>query len=509
MNTSLGLQMFLVSPLIVVVLGALLLLLWEAFSSRAKATVSQTGECVGQDCAGWMTVGILVVAAFFGAATGGLAGPGQTAFSGFVYVDPFSTFMGVVLLFGSMLAVLLGMGKLSAQGIEAKSEFYALVLFATAGALMFVAAAELVTLFVSLEIMSLALYALCGSALRLRRSAESALKYFLLGSFSSAFLLYGIALLYGVTGTTFISAVSREIAGNASPILMLSLGLMLVGLVFKIGAVPFHFWAPDVYQGAPTSVTAYMACVIKAAAVAVTLRVLWVAFEDVQQFWIGAVWTLAVLTMCGGNLIALRQRSVKRMLAYSSIAHAGYMMIAFLAPGDTNGGGAAILYYLIGYTLMTMGAFAVILGVTSEGESERDHDHISKFYGLSERAPLLAALMALFMLSLAGIPPGLAGLLGKFYIFGAAIRADYVGLVIIAVLNSAVSCYYYLRVIVAMYFMKSEAGDKAEPVEALPALTPALLSVLGVCSLGVVLFGLFPGLLHDSAAAVMLGFAGP
>lgn len=521
MTSSLGFDLFLSLPLVVLVLGALLLLLLESISPARKSgsgdsphVTSLDGNVVdgvrGHERAGWITAAVIFVSAICAAATGGLASPGQTAFGGFIYVDPFTQFMVVVLLFGSLLAVLLGLGLLGAQGISARSEYYSLLLFATAGAVMFVSSAELVTLFVSLEIMSLALYALCGAALALRRSAESALKYFLLGSFSSAFLLYGIALLYGVTGSTFIADVSRSLAAGVPseswPVLMFALGLMLVGLVFKIGAVPFHFWAPDVYEGAPTSVTAYMACVIKAAACAATLRVLWVAFDSVHEFWAGAVWTMAVLTMCIGNLVALRQRGLKRMLAYSSIAHAGYMMVAFLAPGSTNGGGAAILYYLLAYTLMTMGAFAVVLAVTSERDSEREHDDISRFYELSERSPLLAVLMALFMLSLAGIPPGLAGLLGKFYIFGAAIKADYVGLVIIGVLNSAVSCYYYLRVIVAMYFIKAESVEGLQQFPAIRPLTPALLGVLGVCSVGVVLFGVFPGLLHDSAAVVMMGF---
>jgi NADH-quinone oxidoreductase subunit N len=492
MQQSIAYQMFLVAPLLILTLGALVVLLLDGF--RVSTNVK-----------GGVTIATLLIAALGAAAAGGLSSPGQTAFNGFIYVDPFSVYMNVILLFGSLLALLLGFDRLSEQGVEAGTEYYALLLFSTAGAMVFVGAAELITLFVGLEIMSMALYALCGSALKLRRSAESALKYFLLGSFSSAFLLYGIALLYGLTGTLFISKIAVVIGGVHSPLLMVAMGLMLVGLVFKIGAVPFHFWAPDVYEGAPTSITAYMACVIKAAAFAASLRILWVAFEQVQTFWVGAVWTIAVLTMTLGNLVALRQRSLKRMLAYSSISHAGYMMVAFLAPGDAAGGGAAILYYLVAYTLMTMGAFGVVLAVTSSGgpSEARNHDDITRFNGLGTTKPLLAAAMALFMLSLAGIPPGLSGLLGKFYIFGAAIRADYVGIVIIGVVNSAISCYYYLRVIVAMYFVEADA----ENAKMQYLITPSMASVLCMCALGVVLFGVFPSLLHDSAAFVMMGFS--
>jgi len=489
MQQSIAFQLFLIAPLLILTAGALVVLLLDGF--RISANVK-----------GAVTIATLLLAALGTAASGGLSSPGQTAFHGFIYVDPFTIYMNIILLFGSLLALLLGYDRLKEQGIDAGTEYYALLLFSTAGAMIFVAAAELITLFVGLEIMSMALYALCGSALKLRRSAESALKYFLLGSFSSAFLLYGIALLYGLTGTLFISKIAVTIGGVDSPLLMVAMGLILAGLVFKIGAVPFHFWAPDVYEGAPTSVTAYMACVIKAAAFAASLRILWVAFDQVQSYWAGAVWTIAVLTMTLGNLVALRQRSVKRMLAYSSISHAGYMMVAFLAPGDEAGGGAAILYYLVAYTLMTMGAFAVVLAVTSSNDGSKDQDDITRFNGLGTAKPLLAATMALFMLSLAGIPPGLAGLLGKFYIFGAALRADYVGIVIIGVINSAISCYYYLRVIVAMYFVEADAEDQ----KVVYVVTPSLASVLCMCALGVVVFGMFPSLLHDSAAFVMMGF---
>lgn len=489
-SATLGNDLVLVLPVIIVSLGSLLILCGEAFikGNWPKATVSAL---------------VLGLAALSGQVAALTSRAGGTLFGGFVYGDPFTLYMQLILLFGALLALLMGIDRLREQGIAASSEYYTLLLMATAGAMIFVAAAELITLFIGLEIMSLALYALCGSALSQRRSAESALKYFLLGSFSSAFLLYGIAILYGLARTTSIVALSSALGNLNGPMLYFGMGLLLVGLIFKIGAVPFHFWAPDVYEGAPTPVTAYMACVIKAAAFAAVMRVLWVGFEHVAPFWTGAIWIMSLLTMTLGNVVALRQRSVKRMLAYSSIAHAGYMMVAFLAPGAELGGGAAILFYLVAYTLMTMGAFGVVMVTTGAYSNHQAPDDISRFHGLSVVRPELAALMALFMLGLAGIPPGVAGLLGKFYVFGAAIKAHYTGLVIVAVINSAVSCYYYLRVIVAMYFIDPD------PVE--ESLLPRPMGIpmagaLAVCAVGVLLFGIFPSLLYDSAAAVMLNF---
>jgi len=376
--------------------------------------------------------------------------------------------------------------------------------------MIFASSAELITMFLGLETMSMALYCLCGAALGRRRSAESALKYFLLGSFSSAFLLYGIALLYGLTGTTSIPAIAGSLAGADQSILFFSLGLMLVGLIFKLGAVPFHFWAPDVYEGAPTPVTAYMACVIKASAVVAALRVLWVGFGGQIVFWSGAVWLIAVLTMVIGNLAALRQRGLKRMLAYSSVAHAGYLLVAFLAHGVELGGGAAILYYLIAYTFMTMGAFAIVLSVTGQASGDQpgeklggdvlQSDDISRFNGLGYRRPVVAIVMSLFMLSLAGIPPGMAGLLGKVYIFTAAVKAQYVGLAIIGVLASAISCYYYLRVIVAMYFLEGESVTAPARVDA--SATPAFVGAVGVCAIGVVYLGLNPEPFYEFARSI-------
>jgi len=433
--------------------------------------------------------------------------PGKIVFSGLLYADSYAAFISSVIILGSLLAVLFGLGRLDQEGVDSPIEYHSLLLMSTAGAIIFANAAELITLFVGLEIMSMALYCLCGSALGLKRSSESALKYFFLGSFSSAFLLYGIALLYGLSGSTEIVNVAAYIANSErSALLLLSMGLVLVGLAFKIGAVPFHFWAPDVYEGAPTPVTAYMACVIKAAAVGAALRVLWLAFGSLVIFWSGFMSLLAGMTMILGNIVALRQRSLKRMLAYSSIAHAGYLLVAFMVPGDQYSGGAAALYYIVAYMVMTMGALGVVLAVTSAHASEARSDDISHFNGLGHTSPFLGVVMSLFMLSLAGIPPGMAGLLGKFYIFSAAIRANQpylTYLTIIGVLSSAISCYYYLRVIVAMYFIESDGEEKVAPVGF------SMAGALAICAVLVVVLGVFPSVLYDGVAHVISGTFGP
>lgn len=426
---------------------------------------------------------------------------GLTVLQGFVYADPFVMFFSFVIIAGALLSLLIGMEKLKQERIESPAEYYALLLFSASGALIMASAAELITLFIGLEIMSMALYCLCGAALSLRRSAESALKYFFLGSFSSAFLLYGIAIIYGLTGTTNIEALRWTLMEQDAYLVAIALGLVLVGLVFKIGAVPFHFWAPDVYEGAPTPVTAYMACVIKAAAVAVGLRVIWGAFGALFPDWSGAVWTIAALTMVLGNVLALKQRSLKRMLAYSSIAHAGYIMVAFLSQGGELEGGAAILYYVLAYTIMTLGAFGVVLAVTSQFAAEPHSDDISRVHGLGYSRPFLGIAMTIFLLSLAGIPPGMAGLLGKVYIFSSAVKSGYVGLAVIGVLSSVVSCYYYLRVIVAMYFV--EAREGGEPV---PDAEFSLKGVLAVCVVSVIALGVFPTPVYRLAASVMESF---
>ncbi len=479
-------------PILVPSLGALLVLLLDVFLEENWPRGIFTGVVL---------VGTLGAIKYVSDASG----VETTLFSGVLYHDPFSVYFFLIITVTAALTLLMSEGRLRQEGIENPGEFYALYLMATAGAMIFVAAAELITLFLGLEIMSMALYCLCGSAVRLSRSSESALKYFFLGSFSSAFLLFGIALLYGLTGSTQLEVISENLVGSNSFVVAIAMGFLLFGFIFKIGAVPFHFWAPDVYQGAPTPVTAFMACTIKASALGAALRVLWMLFVEnyeYYQIWSDAVWMIAILTMIIGNVVALRQRSLKRMLAYSSVGHAGYMLVAFLAPMEW-GGGAALLYYIAGYGVMTIGAFGVVLAVTAAGAQERDGDDITTFNGLGNSSPVLAALMTLFLLSLAGLPPGMAGFVGKFYVFSAAVSGGYTGLVIVGVLCSAVSCYYYLRVVVAMYFIPAEAG--AGDASVAPTVGLSMGSALGLCAGAVLLLGLFPSFVYDSAKLIVSG----
>ncbi|MCB0353990.1 MAG: NADH-quinone oxidoreductase subunit N [Bdellovibrionales bacterium] len=485
-------DLYSISPLLFLTLGAFGILIVDVFSKESWLRASYTS--------------IFILAALsFAFQLADVAAPGKTAFWDAIYVDSFSIYFQVLILVGALLTVMLSHGRIAQEGVRSLGEFYALFLMSTIGAIIFVSAAEMVTLFLGLEIMSMALYCMCGSAVHSKDSAESALKYFFLGSFSSAFMLFGIALMYGVSGTLSLAESAAVLSSSNSGLVPIAVGFVLIGFVFKIGAVPLHFWAPDVYQGAPTTVTAYMACVVKAAAVGAALRVLWTSFGSDTLFgiWASAVWIIAALTMVVGNLVALRQRSLKRMLAYSSIAHAGYIMVAFLAPHQ--GGGSAVLFYIAVYTAMTLGAFGVVLAVASPHSSEPDADDIHRFQRLGYRNPVLAGCMTLFLLSLAGLPPGLAGLLGKFYVFNAAVQANYVGLAIIGVLCSAVSCYYYLRVIVAMYFIPKEESDSDSLAPLAPVSLP-FAGVIGICAVAVVTLGLFPSILHDGAQFVIENF---
>jgi NADH-quinone oxidoreductase subunit N len=481
-------------PSILLCGGAFVLLFWDVLSDRVWPRGIFTSAVV--------TVSILSLILVQGEFI-----PSRLVMSGTLYADPIAWYFSVLILFGTLITLFLTMGVtrqygLAAQGIEAEGEFYFLLLSASAGAIWLVSSAEMITLFLALEILSMALYCLCGSALGSRSSSESALKYFLLGSFASAFLLFGMSFLYGATGTFSIEKLPQLIQGADPLLIKLGLGFMLIGMLFKLSAVPFHFWAPDVYDGAPTSVTAFMACVVKAAAVGVLLRVLWGAFGDATVLWNGAVWVVAALTMVVGNLIAVRQTDVKRMLAYSSISHAGYLLIPVLSTsgrfvGGEYGGGGAVLFYLASYMLMTFGAFAIVLTVGNGSQKNPVPHHLNSFAGLAKNHPWMAGLMSLFLLSLAGLPPGMAGLLGKFYIFSAGVKSHNLGLVIIAALCSAISCYYYLRVIVAMYFNPSE---EIKPDSISMNFPTAFAAV--ICAVLVLVVGILPTPFFNQAAIV-------
>ena len=401
-----------------------------------------------------------------------------------VAVDEFRIVSNFILLGATLLTILFAGDYLEREGLST-GEFYALLLLASVGMMVLIAARDLVLLFVGLELMSIAVYVLTGFDRANPRSSEAALKYFLIGAFASAFLLYGIALLYGVAGSTNLSAVAGKIAQAASDgdlLLRAGIALLIVGFGFKIAAVPFHMWAPDAYEGAPTPVAGYMATGVKAAAFVALMRLLTVDLASAAPLWQAPLWALAMLTMVVPNLIALAQTSVKRMLAYSSVAHAGYLLVGVVASSALGRG--ASLFYLAAYTLMTAGAFAVVYRVAGKGDAQ---DRLSDFRGLGWRRPALGAALMVFLFSLAGFPPT-AGFVGKLYLLRAAIDAGQVGLAVTLVMTSLVAYYYYLRVVWKMYFEEA-AADVPEPS---PAGRSFRLAT-AVCAGGLLLGGLFPG----------------
>jgi NADH-quinone oxidoreductase subunit N len=410
----------------------------------------------------------------------------EYTFNGMWVVDNYSRFFKLIFLLGTGLTILISIDYLEHEAMQ-HGEYYALVLFATIGMMVMASAAELITLFLGIELMSISLYVLAGYARSRLISNESALKYYVLGSFASAFLLYGIALIYGSTGKTDILAISKMILNSdlKSPGIIFGMALLIIGFGFKTALVPFHMWAPDVYEGAPAPITGFMSAGPKAAAFAAFVRVFMEALPSMQSKWTGLIWIMAVLTMSVGNIIALVQDNIKRMLAYSSIAHAGYVLVAFLAAGEL--GTSSILYYMLTYTLMSIGAFAII---TVLGGEDEQRVNIQDYRGLGFKHPFAAIMMSLFLFSLAGIPPT-GGFMGKFYIFSAAIKEGYVWLAVIGVINSVISVYYYLRVTVAMYMDAPAVVTTQGEVQAV-ALSPALVIAILISACGVLSLGLFP-----------------
>jgi NADH-quinone oxidoreductase subunit N len=408
-------------------------------------------------------------------------GTGERAFRDMIVLDQHAVFFDIVIAYASALVILLSMDYLRRSGAES-GEYYALVLFSTSGMLLLASAGDLIVVFLGIELMSLSLYVLTGLYRRDLESTEASMKYFLLGAFASAFLLYGIALVYGTTGATNFDRIAAAVAARPhDPLLLVGLGLILVGFGFKISTVPFHMWAPDVYQGAPTSVTALIATGSKAAMLAVIIRFVVSAFRPAESDWRALLWVLAALTMTVGNVVAIAQTNLKRMLAYSSVAHVGYMLVGLVAGGVP--GASAVLFYVFAYVFTTVGTFGVITLCERDG---REAVEVADYSGLGRRSPLLALALSLFLLSLVGIPP-LAGFVGKFYVFGSAVRAGYLWLAVIAVLNSALAAYYYLRVIVYMYMRDPEAGGAA--------YAPSFAGVLAltISLAGILLLGVAPG----------------
>jgi NADH-quinone oxidoreductase subunit N len=410
----------------------------------------------------------------------GQAGP---AFGGLLIVDGFATFFRVLVIVVGILTILPSYRFLARQDAET-SEYHALLLFSIAGQCLMVAANELIMIFIGLEISSIASYVLAGYLRDDKRANEAALKYFLLGSFATAFFLYGVALIYGATGSVNLSMVRASITGANAPapvFVGVAAALMFVGLGFKVSASPFQIWAPDVYQGAPTPVTGFLSAGPKAAAFAIFLRIFMTAFEPIGSGWEPLVWISALLSMTIGNFAALLQSNVKRLLAYSSIAHAGYVLVALTARSEV--GTAAAMFYLAAYALMNVGAFAVVSHLSGKGER---YQSVDDFAGLGQKQPLTAAMLSIFLLSLIGVPLT-GGFFGKFYIFKAALESHLVWLTVLGLLNSAVAAYYYLRILVMMYMHEpSEAATNAEP------LSPGMSAALILPALGTLVLGIFP-----------------
>lgn len=415
------------------------------------------------------------------------------AFSGMYLVDKFAIFFKVVFLIATLLVILMSIDYLPLLGVPV-GEFYAILLFSTLGMMFIAAGGNLLSLYIGLETMSISIYILCGFLKRDKRSNEAALKYLLMGAFSSGVILYGISLLYGLTGALDLKLVAAGIArlDLSNPALLLAMVMLTAGFGFKIAAVPFHMYVPDVYEGAPTAVTAFLAVASEAAGVAALLRVFLGAMPHIQVDWTVLFWILSALTMTIGNVVAMAQRNIKRMLAYSGIAHIGYVLIGFVA--GTELGISAVLLYVLVYAFMTAGAFAMVILLRTEAVKG---DLIEDFAGLGQAKPVAAAAMLVFLLSLTGIPPT-AGFVGKFYLFGAAISAGYVWLALIGVVNTAISLFYYMRVAMVMYMQEAPTGV------AVSSSRPLYLA-LAFAVLGTLIIGVYPGPFLELARASVFG----
>ena len=455
----------LLMPELVIALTLIIVLVFDLFDAISK-TVLGWMTIVGAGIALWVSIQMHQ------------AGRVGLQFDDMFKVDNFSLFFNIIFLVSTILVTLISMSYLD-RGDRKQGPYYLLILLATLGMMLMAAGNELIIVFLGLELMSLSLYVLAGYFRESPASSEAGMKYLLLGAFASAFFLYGIALIYGGAGTTSVPAIAEAItAENKSPLLLAGMFLLVVGFGFKVAIVPFHQWAPDVYEGAPTTIAAFISAGPKAAGFAAFLRIFMEALPNLQVEWSGVLILLAMLTMTVGNIIAISQTNIKRMLAYSSIAHAGYVLIG-LAAANNDGISSAMLYLLI-YCVMNIGAFgAVILARTEDGESLM----ISDYAGLGTRKPLLAMFMTVMLLSLAGFPPT-AGFVGKFYLFKAAIGSELYLLVIVGAINTAISAFYYLRVVVTMYMREPEEELEFSPY-ASTLVVGLILAVVGVLLIGV------------------------
>jgi NADH-quinone oxidoreductase subunit N len=454
-----------VIPMLCVTLAGLVVLLAEAFMKKGEK----------------MPIAPLGLIGLAGAAVASvLLWDRNTESFGVVSGDNFGLFVNLVIVGVGALTIIFSTQTVERDGLPA-GEYYAMLLFAMVGMMLMGQATDLLVIFLALETMSIAVYILTGMRRDQQQSTEAAFKYFLLGAFASSFFLYGIAFLYGTTGTTNIDEMSTRIAAQSmsgNPMILLGIGLLIVGFGFKLAAVPFHMWSPDAYEGAPAVVTGFMSTGVKAAAIAAFVRVFLKGLDPMIADWAPILWWIAALTMIVGTVVGVAQTSLKRMLAYSSIAHGGYLLAGLVAGNEV--GKAAILFYLAAYALTNLGAFGVIALI---GQRDRANDDLRDYAGLWHTHPALAALMTFFLLSLGGFPPT-AGFIAKWYVFSAAIGSGYYGLAIIGVLSSVVSVFFYLRIVVMMYMTDRDARPVPAPVSRL-AMGGLVVAMIGVLYLGV------------------------
>jgi NADH-quinone oxidoreductase subunit N len=513
MNLSLAFQILsadinfkLILPELIVGGVAVLVMLVDAFARPRQRWLTGGLSLVGLGAAA-----VACVWLWLAQAGGGASLTGDGTFNGMIVLDELRLSFTLIFLFVSALTILISMVWVEGEDLPA-GEFHALLMFATSGMMLMASGGDLVIIFLGLEILSIATYVMAGFRRTDLRSNESSLKYFILGSFSSAFLLYGIALIYGATategglpGTTNIAEIASRINDSVyPPLLFAGAAMMLVGFGFKVATAPFHIWTPDVYEGAPTPVTAFMAAGPKAAGFASFLRVFVFGFPFVANAtsiagsahtaWLNSLVVMAILTMTVGNIVAIVQNNVKRMLAYSSIAHAGYALVGFIAAGASSDADqrsaalASVAFYMLTYAVMNLGAFAIVTLIARGGDRRTEVDD---YNGIGFRAPALAFTLSLFLLSLLGMPLT-AGFMGKIMVFRAALNEKYYWLVVVAVLNTAISAYYYLRLIIVMFFRERTTEWNA------PRVPAAALAALIITVLGVFYLGLFPGRVIDA-----------
>ena len=461
-------ELLTIIPLIIIGGAGLLVMMLDAFTENARLS--------------YWTTALLSVAAL-GASVSALFGSAGTSFYDLITYGGTAAFGSVLVMIGTLFSVILTRDYLEQTGRHI-AEVYSMILFAAFGMLLLVQSNNLVTLFLGIETMSISLYVLAGLVKDEKRGTEAALKYFLLGAFSTGFLLYGIALLYGASGSTFLVDIAA--VEDKGLIYWAGVALLLVGFFFKISIVPFHMWTPDVYQGAPTTITAFMATASKAAAIVAFILVLSRALPEARAEWSDVIWLFAIFTMVVGNVLALVQDNVKRMLAYSSIAHAGYIMIGLAA--GTDAAYSAVLFYLFAYTLMNIGAFGIV--AYYEWHKGYDFTEVKNYSGLGFQQPLMGVLMSVFLFSMVGIPP-FAGFIGKYRVFAAAVDEGLIGLVIVGVLASAASVYYYLRVLIHLYMKEDITG--------ITLIRPGVVysAALIILAALTIYFGVNPGTLTD------------